>query len=83
MPDRGAPPDGVTQGHTLLDLDVEFVDRLPGDRPFILLASTATTVCLAVRAQFTPEIRAQAARDIDSLVSLGLWPRRAATAPEP
>ncbi|MDX5569351.1 hypothetical protein PYK79_47250 [Streptomyces sp. ID05-04B] len=76
MPDRGAPPDDGTQSDISLGARVEFVDKLPGGRAYMLLATKARAVCLAVRTRFTAESRTQAARDIEALESLGLWPQR-------
>jgi hypothetical protein len=75
MPDKGAPPDDDTQSDNSLNADVEFVDNLPGDKPYMLLATKEKAVCLAVRARFTPDTRSRAARDIVALEGLGLWPQ--------
>ncbi len=75
MPNRGALPGSTTQGYS--DLEIEYVDQLPGGRAYLLLAGRQTAACFAVQERFTPEAQAQAAEEIQNLASLGLWPHSA------
>ncbi|WP_330349633.1 hypothetical protein [Streptomyces sp. NBC_00582] len=77
MADEGAANDrNAEHDRAPSQVDIEFVDSLPGDQVVMPLVEDTGVVLLVVKGEIAPQAGAELVAGLNHLVCSGLWPPR-------